>query len=140
MNIRYPAVIKPQKPKGYFVRFPDIEETVTQGDTVEECLLNASEVLTLVLDYRLEKGQDIPKPSKIKNAYLVAPDAKTQAAILVRLARGERSMSELARALETSWPSVKRIEDPKHWPSLRQLEKVASALGKRLLLSFEENK
>ena len=26
MNIRYPAIIKAQKPNGYFVRFPDIEE------------------------------------------------------------------------------------------------------------------
>ncbi len=46
-------------------------------------------------------------------------------------------MSELAPALETSWPSAQRLEDPKHWPTLRQLEKAASALGKRLVLSFE---
>jgi hypothetical protein len=59
------------------------------------------------------------------------------AAFLIRLIRGERPVSELARALETSWPSAQRLEDPKHWPSLRQLEKAASALGKRLVLSFE---
>jgi hypothetical protein len=32
---------------------------------------------------------------------------------------------------------LQRLEDPKHWPSLRQLENAASALGKRLVLSFE---
>ena len=68
---------------------------------------------------------------------MVAPDAKTQAAVLIRLLRGERPISELARALETSWPSAQRLEDPKHWPSLRQLEKAATALGKRLVISFE---
>ncbi len=47
MNIRYPAIIKPQKPSGYFVRFPDIEEAVTQGETLDECLFNAAEVLSL---------------------------------------------------------------------------------------------
>jgi antitoxin HicB len=73
----------------------------------------------------------------IKNARMIAPDAKTQAAILIRRMRGDRPVSELARALETSWPSAQRLEDPKHWPSLRQLEKAASALGKRLVLSFE---
>jgi antitoxin HicB len=41
------------------------------------------------------------------------------------------------QALETSWPSAQRREDPKHWPNLRQLEKAAFALGKRLVLSFE---
>ena len=137
MNIRYPAVIKPQKPSGYFVRFPDIEEAITQGKTIDECLFNAAEVLSLVLDHRIAEGLPIPRPSRIKKARLVAPDAKTQAAILVRLVRGDRPVSELARALETSWPSAQRLEDAKHWPSLRQLEKAASALGKRLVLSFE---
>jgi len=38
MNIRYPAVIKPQKPSGYFVRFPDIiEEAVTQASGQWQC-------------------------------------------------------------------------------------------------------
>ncbi len=137
MNIRYPAVIRPQKPSGYFVRFPDIEEAVTQGETIDECLFNAAEVLSLVLDHRIAEGQPIPKPSRIRKARLIAPDAKTQAAILIRMLRGKRSMSQLARTLETSWPSAQRLEDPKHWPTLRQLEKAASALGKRLVLSFE---
>ena len=90
-----------------------------------------------MLDHRIAQGQLIPKPSRIKNARMIAPDAKTQAAILIRLMRGKRPVSELARALETSWPSAQRLEDPKHWPSLRQLEKAASALGKRLVLSLE---
>jgi len=137
MNIRYPAVIKQQKPSGYFVRFPDIEEAVTQGETIDECLFNAAEVLSLVLDHRIAQGQPIPKPSRIKGARMVSPDAKTQAAILIRILRGKRPVSEVARALETSWPSAQRLEDPKHWPSLRQLEKAASALGKRLVISLE---
>jgi len=29
------------------------------------------------------------------------------------------------------------LEDPHHWPSLKQLEKAAQVLGKRLVLSFE---
>lgn len=137
MNIRYPAIIKPQKPSGYFVRFPDIEEAITQGETIDECMFNAAEVLSLVLDHRIAERQPVPKPSRIKGARMIAPDAKTQAAVLIRLLRGDRPMSELARALETSWPSAQRLEDPKHWPSLRQLEKAASALGKRLVLSLE---
>ena len=54
-----------------------------------------------------------------------------------RGARGDRSLAELARALETFWPVAKRLEDPKHWPSLRTLDRAAAALGKRLVLSFE---
>ena len=73
----------------------------------------------------------------LEGAHYVAPDAKTQAALLVRRTRGERSLADLARALETSWPAAKRLEDPRHWPSLKQLERAAAALGKRLVLTFE---
>jgi antitoxin HicB len=61
----------------------------------------------------------------------------TQAAFLIRQARGERSFAELARALETSWPVAKKLEDPKHWPTLRALDRTAAALGKRLVLVME---
>jgi transcriptional regulator with XRE-family HTH domain len=52
--------------------------------------------------------------------------------MLLRLARGERTLSELARAMETSRPAAKRLEDPTHGPSLKTLDRAAAALGKRL--------
>jgi antitoxin HicB len=138
MRILYPAIVKKQKPSGYFVQFPDIEEAITQGETVEEALVNASEVLTLALDHRLGRDREIPLPSSPSaRAHLVAPDAKTQAAILVRLSRGDRSVADLARVLGTSWPAVARLEDPRHSPTLRNLERTAAALGQKLIVSFE---
>ena len=68
----------------------------------------------------------------------IAPDAKTQAALLMRWARGARAMSDVARSLETSWPAAKRLEDPHHSPNLARLDKAAAILGKRLVLSFED--
>lgn len=137
MDIRYPALLKPET-TGFFVQFVDLEEAFTEGETLDEALFNAVEVLTLTLEARLEENQPIPEPaSSVADAHYIAPDAKTQAALLVRRARGERSLAELARALETSWPAAQRLEDAKHWPSLKQLEKAAAALGKRLVLSLE---
>jgi antitoxin HicB len=46
-------------------------------------------------------------------------------------------LAELARSLQTSWPSAQRLENPRHSPTLRQLEKAAAALGKRLVLALE---
>ena len=57
--------------------------------------------------------------------------------MLLRLARCERSLSDLARALETSWPAAKRLENPTHWPSLKTLDRAVTALGKRLVLTVE---
>lgn len=91
-----------------------------------------------MLAWRLDGSKDVPAPSQnLVNAQYIAPDAKTQAAMLLRLARGERTLSELARALETSWPAAKRLEDPTHWPSLKTLDRAAAALGKRLVLTLE---
>lgn len=138
MKILYPATVKPQKPSGLFVQFSDLPEAITEGDTLEEALANAAETLSLVLDHYFEREREIPRPSRArKGQRLVAPDAKTQSALLVRWARGDRSLADLARGLETSWPAAARLENPRHSPSLRNLERAAAVLGKRLVISFE---
>lgn len=138
MEITYPATIKPEDSGGYFVQFVDLPDTFTEGATMEEALFNASEVLSSMLGWHLDAGHDIPAPSrKAKGAYSIAPDAKTQAVLLLRHARGPRTLADLARALDTSWPQAKRLEDPHHWPSLKTLDRAARVLGKRLVLSME---
>lgn len=138
MDIRFPATVEEQSDGTLLVRFLDLPDTFTEGRTKEEALFNAAEVLSAMLAWRLENSKEVPAPTrKVKGAHYVAPDAKTQAAMLLRLARGERSLSELARALETSWPAAKRLEDPTHWPSLKTLDRAAAALGKRLVLTLE---
>ena len=138
MDIRYPAKIEKQADRKYFVQFVDFDDIFTEGDSEEEAQFNAVEALSGMLAWKLDNEVSIPPPSKnIKRAVYIAPDSKTQAAMLLRLARGERTLSDLARALETSWPAAQRLEDAKHWPSLKTLERAAAALGKRLVLVLE---
>ncbi len=137
IDIRYPASLTQEADGGFLVQFFDLEEAFTEGDSLEEALFNAAEVLTLTLDARMDEGIQIPEPSVIADARLIAPSAKTQAALLVRRARADRPLADLARALDTSWPTAKRLEDPRHSPTLKQLERATAALGKRLVLSFE---
>ncbi len=137
MNFSYPFTIKPQSDRGYLVEFVDIEEAFTEGQTIEEAVFNAQEVLTAILEQRLEDGADIPLPSAGKYKYRTTPSASVQAALLVHKSRNGTSLADLARALGASWPVAQRLEKPKHSPTLRQLERAAAALGKRLILSFE---
>ena len=138
MDIRYPAVLEPQEGGGFFVRFADLDGALTDGETLDEALFNAGEALSAMLGWLLDENKPVPAPSPAgEGMYLIAPDARTQAALLIRRARGDRSLAELARALETSWPSAQRLENPRHSPTLRQLEKAAAALGKRLVLALE---
>ena len=138
MGTAYPATLTPEACGGYFVQFVDLDDTFTEGETVADALFNGAEVLSAMLGWHLEEGHAIPEPSQgIEGAYYIAPDAKTQAVMLMRAARGDRPISEIARALDTSWAAAQRLEDPHHWPSLKQLDRAARVLGKRLVLSLE---
>jgi antitoxin HicB len=140
MRIAYSCKIEKQSDKKFLVVFPAFEEACTEGETYEEALFNAEEILTLTLEGRLEEGMTIPAPivNVNKEEELIYPSPRLQAALLVKLSRGQETLANLARTLETSWPSVARLENPHHWSSLKQLSKTASALGHKLILSFEK--
>lgn len=141
MNGIYPAVIAFDKDDGrYMVQFPDFPEAISEGESLEEACFNASEVLTLTIEARIEEGMEIPHPSACKKDHrLISPSVRAQSALLVRWAKseGKHTTSEIARSLNTSWPAISRFENPTHWPSLRQLEKIAHALGQQLVISME---
>ncbi len=141
MKIAYQCVIEKQEDGKFLVTFPDFEEALTEGDSLTEALFNAEEVLTLTLDGRMEEGMDIPMPvtsgPTSESSHIIYPSPRVQAALLVRFTRSERSLADLARSLETSWPAASRLEDPHHWSNLRQLNRVAEVYGSRLVLSFE---
>ena len=138
MEISYPARLTPQVEGGFLVEFVDLVDTFTEGQTQEEALFNAAEVLSGMLAWHLDEGHDIPAPTlDLQEVHYIAPDAKTQAVLLLRYARAGRSLADLARDMETSWPQAKRLEDPRHWPSLKTLDRAARVLGKRLVLSLE---
>lgn len=62
----YPAVFTPEKEGGFFINFPDLEGCYTQGETLEDGLTMANDVLCLMLYDMEETGKDIPKASNIK--------------------------------------------------------------------------
>ena len=139
MKIWYPCKIQKDSDEKFLVIFPDFSETFTEGDTEEEALFNASEALTLTLEGRAEEGVSIPLPPQTESDTMVYPSSRVQAALLVRFSRKGRKKADLARSLGTSWPVVSQMEDLHHWTTLRQLDKTASILGKRLVVSFEDN-
>ena len=76
MDIRYPATLDRQTDGHYLVQFVDLADTFTEGQTKKEALFNAAEVLSAMLAWRLDAGQDVPMPSqKIRGASYIALDA-----------------------------------------------------------------
>jgi antitoxin HicB len=66
------------------------------------------------------------------------PQAGVQVALLMRKTREEqgKTLADMARALHTSWSSAQRLEQPGANPTLKQLERTAAALGKRLVVGL----
>ncbi len=49
-------------PDGFYIAScPLIPEAQTQSETYEECMANIKEVLELCLEYRKERGEEIPE-------------------------------------------------------------------------------
>lgn len=85
IELNYGAKIKPDG-KGFLVTFRNISNAFTYGDTYEEVILNAREVLDLTLLDRLEKNEQIPKPSALrKNELAIAPSPDITTRILLQL-------------------------------------------------------
>ena len=59
----YPAIFTPEE-KGYSIIFPDLEGCYTCGDSLEDGLEMARDVLALVLYAYEKEGRAIPTPSE----------------------------------------------------------------------------
>jgi len=137
--MHYQALFAPQPEGGYTVTFPDIPEAITEGDTMEAALFAASESLTLALECVLDANEPIPAMREHAGGRWVTPAASVQAALALRQERLQqgKSVADVARALQTSWPAAQRLESPRANPTLRQLERAAAAMGRRLCLALE---
>ena len=138
-TIGYFAKFEPAEEGGFVITFPDIPEAISEADDKSSALFNASEVLDLCLTERLTSGEGLPSPSKLSDGIWIEPSALIQAAILVRKTREKegKNLADLARALKTSWAAAQKLETPANNPTLRQLERTAAVLGKRLVVSFD---
>ncbi len=82
MDIRYAATVEAQGNGTFLVQFVDLPDTFTEGQTKEEALFNAVEVLSAMLAWRLGEEKDVPPPSqKLRGVHYVAPNAEVQVSI-----------------------------------------------------------
>lgn len=120
------------------VQFLDMENAFTFGDTLENAKEMATDVLSAMLISSIEHGETVPEPvaRKGKDIYLIAPDARVQAALLLRSVRGEKPQSDVAQSMGTTWQAYQKIEQPTSNTTLSKLQKAARALGKELVIEF----
>lgn len=57
----YTIVLDPDLESGFTVTVPALPGCVTQGETVQECIANAEEAISLYLEDLTESGEAIPE-------------------------------------------------------------------------------
>ncbi len=138
MMLQYPAKIR--KLEGvYLVTFPDFENINTWGETLDQALKNAEEALNGCLQSDFERGFQIHEPSdkKGRNIYDIPVKPHIAVSLMLRKLRAGRTQQEIARKLKISFQVYQRLENPrKANPTIKTLEKVASAYGKHVTLGF----
>ncbi len=70
--ISYPVRMIPADEGMVLVAFPDVPEAVAAGESEDEAMSRASEVLEVILDFYVAKGLPLPRPSDICGAPRVA--------------------------------------------------------------------
>ena len=136
--LAYPANIEKQD-DGYLVSFPDLENVMTYGATIEEALHNAEEALNGCIEADFERNFVIPSPTTLagEKTYSIPVAPHIAVAIMLRTLRADRPQTEVARQLNISYQVYQRLENPrKANPTVKTLEKIARVFGKRFELGF----
>lgn len=132
--MKYNCTIK-QEDGLFGVEFPDLPNIITVGTTLDEAMAKATEALNAALETDVARGFSLPEPvaGPGEGLYPIEVSPHIILAWDIRKLRGDRSQSEIAARLGLSYQAYQRLENPaKGNPTVKTLERVARALGKRL--------
>jgi antitoxin HicB len=133
----YLALFEPdRKAGGYVVTLPDFGYGVTQGETEEEAVEMAQDLLMLTIGDSIRESRPLPAPkrhrgSKFRPVSLPALQAAKVDLYIAFLASGLKK-AEFARRIGIPKTHIDRLFSLRHHSRLDQLEAAFGALGKRL--------
>ena len=139
-RFQYAVLLSPAEEGGYVVTCRDLPELITQGESVEATLEQASDAMDEVFATYLTEGLDFPEPSKVRRReHMVAPPPETvaKAALYVAMRRAGISKVQLAKRLGVDEKEVRRLLDPHYGSKLPRIAKAISVLGQRLVIGVE---
>jgi antitoxin HicB len=135
----YPVELDPEEDGGFVVTLPDIGYGATQGDTIEEALCQAEDMLEEAILGMIAHNENVPAPSPAKGRRVVRLPALTAGKLeLYRAMRGA-GLDGVQLAQLLGWPpkKISNILDGYRVVRLEQLEAALAALGRRLVVTSE---
>lgn len=133
----YPIHLTKADEGGYVVTFPDLPEAITQGDTFEEAVSEATDCLEEAIANRIMMKLDIPKPGSIrKNQHVVSLhiELAAKAALYISMREAKLSNVAFAKKLDCDEKEIRRLIDPHYSSKLPRIEGALEKLGLRLAI------
>jgi antitoxin HicB len=119
------------------VTFRDIPEAITQGESVEDAMIQARDALETALDFYFDDRRLVPAPSKAKRGerLIELPASLSAKALLLNeMVRQRVRPADLARRLHTTPQEITRLTDVRHRTRIDSIAAALHALGKQLEL------
>jgi antitoxin HicB len=139
IGLAYPARLESAEERGFVVTFPDFGVGATEGDTREEALAQAADLLeTMVANYMAE-GWDLPPSSPARGRPLVRldPIVAAKAELYRAMKAAGIGKEELARRIGLAPEKADRLFSIHHARRIDELDAALAVLGRRLVVTSE---
>lgn len=129
----YPVHVE-KEPLGYVVTFPDFGFGVTDGDTLEEALTNAADLLDTLIEMEVLEAKPLPMPSPANGRHVISPTPQyaMKAALHNEMLAQGVTKSELSRRIGMATSNIERVVSPRYKTKIETMAEAFAALGKRL--------
>ncbi len=142
-SYQYAADFTSAEEGGYVITFPDVPEAITQAETIEQGIEEASDALEEAIIGRINTGKDIPGPSAARTGQYFIPlpaQSAFKAALYDEIKSMGLSKVELAARLGVNEKEVRRLLDPHHPSKLPRIAEILGRVGKRIVVGVEDEK
>ena len=132
-------MLEPQENGWWLVRFPDLPEALTEGETEQKAHANAADCLLAALEGYVKAGRPIPRPSSTSgNGHRVTLPSLATAKLAVYETMRSRnwSMTRLAEELDISKDAVRRLISLRQASPMAIIDKAVAAMGAELAIEL----
>ena len=137
----YPADVERDEDGRFVVVFPDFGWGATDGETRDEALVEAKDLLRELIATTIREGRALPDPSRAgRGRPLVVPPVQIalKAALYEAWRQAGISQRRLARDLDVAESEVRRMLNPEHSTKAATIDCALRQLGKRLTVTVDE--
>lgn len=131
----YRYTLERQENGWWLVRFPDIPEALTEGETKEEAREIAADCVLAALEGYVKEGREIPRPSTLrKNDERVALPSLVTAKLAVYETMRGLGWSKLKLKKQLGMPenTVRRLLDLRHSSHMRIIDAALATMNAEL--------